>query len=89
MARRVIVLLLVALALALPAVREASAHRGAARGVTVKHAPRSPSPTARAVDSVVSVPAVAAPRLSGALAAERDAPYDNPLHDAPFVPPRT
>jgi hypothetical protein len=85
----VIVLLLVALALALPAVREASAHHGAARGVTVKHAPRSPSPAARAADAAVSVPAAATPRLSGALAVEREVPYDNPLHDAPFVPPRT
>jgi len=87
--RRGIVLVLVALVLGLPALREMSPHGGAGTDLAMKHTPRTPPTSARAIDPRASVPAVASPALAGTVAAGADVSYDAPPHAAPFVPPRS
>jgi hypothetical protein len=89
MALRVLIVLMVALLVGLPAAQQASAPSDAGHAAALKHAPRVPPSSARvaAAASPLSVVASAPPPAARVAAKSPGALGDGVLSD-PFVPPR-
>jgi hypothetical protein len=89
MTLRVLIVLIVALLVGLPAAQQVSAPSDAGHAAALKHAPRLPPSSARVAVAASPLTVVAAaPPLAGRVTAQSDGALGDGVLSDPFVPPR-
>jgi hypothetical protein len=89
MTLRVLIVLVVALLVGLPAAQQASAPSDAGHAAALKHAPRVSASSVRVAAAASSLTVMAsAPLLAGRVAATSAGAFGDGVPSDPFVPPR-